>query len=68
MKNVRNEIRLKCYTGKCAQIKKKIFRELTQWVIFPALIAANPNPNNAKNNTQYTKTTETNNIYTQFSN
>lgn len=67
MKNVRDEIRLKCYTGKCAQIKKKKFQR-TQWVIFPALIAANPNPNNAKNNTQYTKTTETNNIYTQFGN
>lgn len=48
------------------KLKKKFQR--TQWVIFPALIAANPNPNNAKNNTQYTKTTETNNIYTQFSN
>lgn len=66
MKNVRDEIRLKCYTGKCAQFKKKFQRTL--WVIFPTLIAANPNPNNAKNNTQYTKTTETNNIYTQFGN
>lgn len=46
---------------------KKNFQK-TLWVIFPALIAANPNPNNAKNNTQYTKTTETNNIYTQFGN
>lgn len=46
-------------------LKKKFQRTL--WVIFPSLIAANPNPNNAKNNTQYTKT-KTNNIYTQFGN
>lgn len=46
-------------------LKKKFQRTL--WVIFPTLIAANPNPNNAKNNTQYTKT-KTNNIYTQFGN
>lgn len=45
---------------------KKNFQK-TLLVIFPALIAANPNPNNAKNNTQYTKT-KTNNIYTQFGN
>lgn len=44
-------------------LKKKFQRTL--WVIFPTLIA--PNPNNAKNNTQYTKT-KTNNIYTQFGN
>lgn len=48
------------------KLKKKKFQR-TLWVIFPALIAANPNPNNAKNNTQYTKT-KTNNIYTQFGN
>lgn len=47
MKNVRDEIRLKCYTGKCAQIKKKKISENTMGN-FSCLNCSKPKPKQCK--------------------